>query len=396
MDKKNKSHLYILTDGGSTKIGITEDLDKRMRAYNTHNPNYRQYRVFDCDIQEAKRIEAAVKSYYKDKLSGSSKEWFQVPPEQILEMVTVLFNKPRGSLIPIVHGVKMPPDYSDMLYKISCKIEEKKWRYSGDRKINREIMTRFGELFQLGTPYFNLDTDKVIVTDPLSVDINHYQNPLPFGPSRLTAQERATISCEELQSMLSMSYEIRRQVQENSVQLPFEWNRKEDLEFFEVINLPTGYQIALSSARVIFPWIESVDYERPREQLLNDKTYQDLLIHAKRFGLNVFRYDEWSPINPGKTGLIVLTQKTPIKDKLKMFNSSLRRWVIENYKALEQELYKYKYMLYSIRHDSTFPLDIQTIKDIEDYCECFGFPFGSEEQRIYNYLLDEWRKAAPV
>ncbi|WP_175888096.1 GIY-YIG nuclease family protein [Burkholderia contaminans] len=392
MNKNTKAHLYILTDGTNTKIGITENLEKRIKAYNTHNPNYKQYRIFDCDIQEARRIEAAVKSYYKDKLSSSSKEWFQVPPEQVCGMVTSLFNTPTESPMPIAHGLKMPEDYSDMLYKISCQIKQKNWISSGDHNLNREIMTRFGELFQLGIPHFNLDADKIIVTDFLSVDINHYQNPLPF-PGRLTKEEVDAISHEEWETMVDVSHGIEQQVKRNSIQLPFEWRTRDDMEFFELINLPTGYQIAFATARVVFPWIENMDYERPYEELLNHKTYSELLDFSKTLGLNVFRYDEWSPIHPKKTGLLVLMQKTPIKDKIKMFNYSFRRWVIENCKILEQELHKYEYMLHSICHNSTFPLHIQNINDIEDYCECFGFPFDQEEQQAYGYLLDQWKKA---
>lgn len=64
-------HIYILTDGINTKIGITISLDKRMSSYNTHNPNFYTYKVYDCDIEEAKKVEAVIKTYFKDRIKGT-------------------------------------------------------------------------------------------------------------------------------------------------------------------------------------------------------------------------------------------------------------------------------------------------------------------------------------
>lgn len=86
----DKAYLYLLSDSTNTKIGITENFNKRIQAYNTHNPKYKTYRVFECPIAEAKRIEAAIKAYYKDKLSGPSSEWFSVEAEEISVFASML------------------------------------------------------------------------------------------------------------------------------------------------------------------------------------------------------------------------------------------------------------------------------------------------------------------
>ncbi len=108
-------NIYILTDGVNTKIGRTISLDKRLSAYSTHNPNFSTYKVYECSIEEAKRIEGVIKFYFKDKLSGPSKEWFSVPPEEIDKIVAVLLEpSTEQAIIPAMHGVKIPRDIYDL------------------------------------------------------------------------------------------------------------------------------------------------------------------------------------------------------------------------------------------------------------------------------------------
>ena len=58
------AYIYILTDGANTKIGTTISLDKRLSAYNTHNPNFYNYKTYECPtIEEARKIESVIKLY---------------------------------------------------------------------------------------------------------------------------------------------------------------------------------------------------------------------------------------------------------------------------------------------------------------------------------------------
>ena len=56
----NSCHIYILTDGCNTKIGITTNLNKRIATYRTHNPNFRLFKTFETNHDEAKKVEAVL------------------------------------------------------------------------------------------------------------------------------------------------------------------------------------------------------------------------------------------------------------------------------------------------------------------------------------------------
>jgi predicted GIY-YIG superfamily endonuclease len=119
-------HLYILTDGVNTKIGITTDLDKRLSSYKTHNPNFRQFKVYACEIDEAKRVETIIKQAFKDKLSSSSKEWFSVNPEVIDRYVSVLLIQPtQDNITPAMHGVRLTEEGRGLISKILKALKDK-------------------------------------------------------------------------------------------------------------------------------------------------------------------------------------------------------------------------------------------------------------------------------
>ena len=102
------SHIYILTDGINTKIGITTDLAKRMASYQTHNPNFQIHKTYSCSAEEAKRIETTIKAAFKDRLTGKSKEWFSVGSGLIDRYVSVLIQPiVEENLSPSLHGVRL-------------------------------------------------------------------------------------------------------------------------------------------------------------------------------------------------------------------------------------------------------------------------------------------------
>ncbi|WP_296494512.1 GIY-YIG nuclease family protein [Rhodoferax sp.] len=105
-------HIYILVDGLSTKIGITEQsLEKRLASYKTHNPNYYFYKSYECPIDEAKRIEGLIKGFFKSKIVGTGREWFSVQPEEINRIVSSLLEVPTNeNLTPAMHGVRISPE----------------------------------------------------------------------------------------------------------------------------------------------------------------------------------------------------------------------------------------------------------------------------------------------
>lgn len=70
--------IYLMESGEYYKIGYAKDVEKRMKAYNTHNPNYKLIDV----MEGTKSDEAALHELcqeYQDKL-----EWFTKVPEILM------------------------------------------------------------------------------------------------------------------------------------------------------------------------------------------------------------------------------------------------------------------------------------------------------------------------
>lgn len=70
--------IYLMESGEYYKIGYAKDVEKRMKAYNTHNPNYKLIDV----MEGTKSDEAALHELcgeYQDKL-----EWFTKVPEILI------------------------------------------------------------------------------------------------------------------------------------------------------------------------------------------------------------------------------------------------------------------------------------------------------------------------
>jgi len=114
------SHIYILTDGVNTKIGITTDLVKRMASYNTHNATIQLVKKYPCAEDEAKRVETAIKNIFKNQLTGKSKEWFSVGADVVDRFVSNLLEKPLTSnVLPSLHGAKLTDEAWELKEEIS-------------------------------------------------------------------------------------------------------------------------------------------------------------------------------------------------------------------------------------------------------------------------------------
>ncbi len=85
MHKKN--YLYILTLNGSNsfKVGVTNDIEKRLRNIQTGNPN--KIEIYFCDqIDEAYNIESKIKNKYKQYIKNG--EWYEdISPIEIKKYI---------------------------------------------------------------------------------------------------------------------------------------------------------------------------------------------------------------------------------------------------------------------------------------------------------------------
>lgn len=349
----------------NTKIGITISLDKRLSAYNTHNPNFYQYKIYDCEIEEAKRAESVIKLYFKEQLTGSGKEWFAVPPEQIDKIVAVLLEKPVDEILtPAMHGVRLSKQGAEQLEAVAKALGKSGGWNDKDAYSEKERMAEiFATAFKLGVPEHRLPDD-IVLKDSLCVDI---------------------YECE------FESYDVEEAVSKNYVRLP---NDDHMTRFYHLVKLATGNHIAVCSSRVSMPYLKAVDGNLPK-----------ILETASKYGLYAFQYDDWSWHSPTNTGLLLYMQKTPIQKRLSLWNNSFRKWVIERSKLLEQEWIGREDSEDLVKaiddtcHDSTFPLHVQSVEQLyNDYMnKFFGIGYDGEHflQKAYEYLFKKWNVNQP-
>ncbi|AUB83110.1 GIY-YIG nuclease family protein [Candidatus Thiodictyon syntrophicum] len=364
-------NIYILTDGANTKIGCTISLDKRLSAYSTHNPNFSTYKAYECSIEEAKRIEGVIKFYFKDKLSGPSKEWFSVPPEEIDKIVAVLLEpSTEQAIIPAMHGVTIPRDIYDLKEMLLAALAKQDLAaFARKRSKSDEIhqlKNQFAELFarslQLGTPEHKLPPD-IVKKDYLGLDLYH---------------------CDKNSEIAIMAIKNQR------FQLPHD---DHIINFFHLVRLSSGSYIAICTSRVSMPYLRAIAGKNTV-----------ILEAAGNLGLYAFNYDEWSWHSPDETGLFLYMHKTPVKKRLSLWAGSFRKWVIERSKLLAQQRVgnkndqeTYLKTIETICEDTTFPLHVRSAEEFfDEYMEPFwGFAWNDEDlhfmQHSYDYLFEQWR-----
>ena len=399
------SCIYILTDGTNTKIGKTISFDKRMASYNTHNPNVQLVKKYPCSEEDATRIEALIKSLFKEKLVGKGKEWFSVPSSDIDRYVSTLLFKPTVSDIkPSNHGVKLTQEafrlkdeilsvladgrkydkdrqrasdlrnayyaYSDENDSLRAEATKKEYEeiskklkaYDVSVANKKELLaTLFANMFHLGIPEHKLPIDFIQIKDGINADLNH---------------------CD-LRSGL-----VRNSVINNHIQMPFD---DHNYRFFHLYKLPTNYYIAFCSAMVSMPYIE----------VLSDENQEKISEAASTAGWQSTIHNEWSWHYPNKTSLILYQPKTPISEKVDSFKNSFRKWVIENKVILQQEKFNNKKLLKKviedISHDNTFPFDVNSFEELcSKYLRVFWDITPNEDdggvwqKRAYILLFEKW------
>lgn len=358
-------HIYILTDGINTKIGITVDLDKRLSSYNTHNPNYQTFKTYPCDIEEAKRIEIIIKQMFKNKLSGKSKEWFNVRPEIVNRYVSVMLEKSTETdVTPAMHGVKLTNEAFELKQKITRAVEKKEQVSSDEFYSRKETFAElFASRFGLGIPQHKLPED-IVIRDGLCVDISY---------------------CDK-KSNLS-----KKGVRDNYVRMPYD---DHTYSFYHLIKLASGHYVAVCTARVSMPYLPTIEGKK-----------DEIIEAANQVGWHATFHHDWSWYYPDESGLILFQQQTSVSRKLNLWDSSFRKWVIERSEILKQEKFKDKDALEKaiedLVDDCTFPLEISNYQELCDkYLEPFWGIVNSDDEEekhwlkdAYALLLDKWNGA---
>lgn len=357
------SHIYILTDGVNTKIGITTDIVKRMSSYHTHNATIQLIKKYLCADEEAKRVETAIKSIFKEHQTGKGKEWFSVSPETVDRYVSNLLDKPlTTNVIPSLHGVRLTQEAEELKEKITKAVTTRGESEAGTES-KEKLAEYFGNKFSLGIPEHHLP-ENILFKNNLCIDINH--------------------SLKRDESQL-----IRESIANNFVQMPCD---DHVYRFFHLAPLSSGYYIALCTARVSMPYLKRLEAE---------KTNSEIVEYASELGLYATFHNEWSWWYPDRTALILYQPKTPISQTLKQWESSFKKWVIERQEILKHEPFSdqeaLEMAIEDIARDNSFPLEFQTYQEL---CEIYFKPFlnfGWEEdephwqKKAHEFLIEKWK-----
>lgn len=361
-------HIYILTDGSNTKIGITTSFDTRMASYKTHNATAQLFKQYQCPIDEAKRIESTIKSVFKANITGQGKEWFAVPAETIDRYVATLLEKPtKTTVTPGMHGVRLTATANELLARLdkqlSSQVKEERYKAPATKELMAE---HFATAFGLGIPQHKLpDEHLVVFKEWPGVDIQHSASP-------------------------DDSEKVWKGVRDNRITFPYDdhvWS------FYHLLRLDTGHFIALCTSRVSMPYIKAV--EAPEK-------VRDIVDTANEYGWYCTAHHEWSWHSPGNSALFLFQPKTPVQTRINAWEGSFRKWVIERQELLKLERYSVPEDLANriedIAGDKTFPLDVQSF---EELCECYLGPCrnirpGLEDnewmEEPFRLLFEKWQK----
>ncbi len=350
-------HIYILTDGKNTKIGITIDFDKRMASYRTHNATAQLFRHYPCDIEEAKRVEALIKAVFKDKLAGQGREWFSVGAEVVDRYVATLLEKATTtSITPSMHGVALTDKADHLKSEITKLVEQGK--KTQDKK--EEFAELFATAFGLGIPKHKLP-ESVLLRNYDSLDMAHCLLP-------------------------SESRHVREALRLNRIVSP---NDSHAWWFFHLVKLATGHFVALCTAKVSMPYLEAIS---------SPESIREMVDLAAEVGWRCTLHNEWSWHYPDKTALVLYEPKTPVATKIREFDDSFRKWVIERQEMLKLERYKEPESLVmaieDIVRDNTFPLDVKSYAELcNSYLTPFRGIYDGEEyfaKDAYEFLFSKW------
>lgn len=103
--------LYLIKSENYIKIGYSENLEKRLQSYNTHNPNYQLIDTIEGDEDLEKTIHRLCKEFkFKN-------EWFHL--NQFI--IDVWNNLKTSNFISIDSFINEPTNELNIDYKIKCK-----------------------------------------------------------------------------------------------------------------------------------------------------------------------------------------------------------------------------------------------------------------------------------
>jgi hypothetical protein len=125
---------------------------------------------------------------------------------------------------------------------------------------------------------------------------------------------------------------------------------------------------------------------------------------AHDLGWHATFHHDWSWDEPGKTGVVLFQQKTPVVERLRSWENSFRKWVIERAEVLKHERLAYPVDLASavanIVKDATFPMQVRSPLELHrNYLRPFHMADSYGDflwKESYEFLFDKWLRSADV
>lgn len=395
---KKQDTLYVFKNGTTqSKIGITDDVVKRVKSAQTYGFEYYNHYI----LPNASEIEAKIKGQFSSSRVAKAKEVFAVSAEELDSAVSKLVLNP-GAL----EEQKAIPVTKQYLSIFSESFEKTIKKPKGVLSLSDyDIKTArrqtacelFAKEFNLGIPMYKLPEDLDVVESWLPVD---YLNRKPVALFE------------------SKYYYNNTPYFKHNGSLFFDHIYR----FYDIVTLSTGKRLAFCTAIVSMPYpsggkawdnVGGEEWVKAWEKtpLTNLEQYAD------DYGYSVTRHDEWSWWNRGtdglmRTGLFLVKQKTPVQRRLALWKSSFKKWAIESSEMLKREWLKdldrlgYNWdsskrddiekALEDIQDDRDFPLHIKNKGDFALYLkDSIGRHYEDESsfpfRDAFDFLFAKWK-----
>ncbi|HUO44775.1 MAG TPA: GIY-YIG nuclease family protein [Burkholderiales bacterium] len=372
--------LYIVADGKNSKVGITQrPFSERLSEYHTHNPNVQQIAVFESLSEEdARRIESAIKVYFKSDRVGKGKEWFGVDPTKMRALASSLVSgsiekQSTSPILPLMHSIHVSNEAWELLEEIGKYIERDKTEKEGQKLLEKKRQAKakyeilLSDTFKLGMPKETLDRHTVSLKDPPCVDI---------------------ANCDPINRNI-----ICESIRKNFLKFPDEDHVR---AFYRLAPLGSSSHAAFCTAIASMPYIDHLTDEEWGASV------QKMQKYANTVGWYCAAHDDWSWHYPTKTGLVLFQPKSSSDHKVKMFGNSFRKFVIEREKLLlasHDPPKSWDLVIRDVVHDASFPLDVSSWEDLYGhYLEPFELAYDDDdhphhEKEAFKVLFEAWHKS---
>lgn len=348
-------YIYIISQESNTKIGITSNLDRKMKLYEFYIPYHELCFSFPLTSSDALTIKSKVKAFFKSSKMPGNHDWFSVPSyvvvQKLKEIIDSFFDSKKIDLSTF--SFPMPKNL-----KLSKTKPSEQDRYS--------IIESFAEFHNLGIP------EHLLVNNPNIINREDFSLPVSLSPNIIPSSSIQTACRGNSFLRLYLDHNYR---------------------FYRVLPLANGQLYAFCTALATFPYRE-IDLEQANQD-------------ASDYGLHFITNDQLSTWNwyGYNTYMYLFIKKNPII--LDVWNKSYRKWYIDHADQLRSDIisifddfninYQFDIVHSLLTNDTHFPLDIQTFHDFNIYTENWLGITGSQKNEkldaIQKKLIELWQKS---